>query len=93
MLLFSRGISGADSNMSSMMRMRSYKIVLLLLARHSKKYSGFDLVKKVARKYRHADEYKVALMLRDLGVIDFNDEKPDYDWERVAELMEMVIDE
>ena len=72
--------------------MRSYKTVILLLARHSKKYSGFDLVKKVAQKYRHANEHKISLMLQDLGIIDFNDKKPNYDWERVAELMEIVIE-
>ncbi len=79
--------------MSGMMKMRSYKTVLLLLARHSKKYSGFDLVKKVAYKYRHADEYTIVLMLRDLDIVDHDDYEFNYDWERVADLMEMAVNE
>ncbi len=79
--------------MSGMMKMRSYKTVLLLLARHSKRYSGFDLVKKVAYKYKYADEHTIILMLRDLGIVNHDDNYEfNYDWKRVADLMEMAVE-
>jgi len=64
-----------------------------MLARYSRTFIGFDIVKKIARKYPHANEHKVSLMLKDLGVLDYNKDGVNYDWDRVSELIEMIDSE
>ncbi|KKN76644.1 hypothetical protein LCGC14_0368410 [marine sediment metagenome] len=81
--------------MSGMMKLRSYKTVVLTLAKYSKQYSGLDLFLKVSRKYKHAKNHTINLMLQDLGVLDaYTDaNKIEYDWDRVEELLKMIENE
>ncbi len=79
--------------MSGMMKLRSYKTVILTLNRYKKKYSGLDLFLKVSRKYKYAKERTISLMLQDLGVLDAYADEMEYDWNRVTELLKMIENE
>ncbi len=79
----------------NMMKLRSYKTVVQMFAKHFHNTNNFNAVVATAEEYPHASVRRVTQMLMDLRVLDIDYKKDEvsYDEHRLNELLEYIIDE